>query len=353
MAIVKAEQGIRLQTSYDKPDIVWLDVANTEQIRIYGAAEVRPRYRRVPQEVEKILRPELQMLSQNTSGIRARFKTNSPYIALYIRWDLKDFNDRPWRGMRGFDLFSVWNRKYALEAIFQPPREANDEQEYWYDTQGDLRDYVLNFPSYNKVREVYIGIQAGSILECGESYSNALPVVFYGSSITQGARACRPGNSYENFLSRALDMDYVNLGLSGNCLGDPDLVDYMATIPMCCFVCDFDHNTKTAEELDKAHFEVYRRIREKNPTLPFVMISRPDYCQSDAPRRSIVMESYQKALAAGDENVYFLDGAGFFTGEEREACTADGVHPNDLGFYRMSQGMVHIMRRILYGGGLY
>ena len=65
------------------------------------------------------------------------------------------------------------------------------------------------------------------------------------------------------------------------------------------------------------------------------------------------MDSYQKARAAGDQNVYFIDGAAFYAGEERDACTFDGIHPNDLGLYRMAQGMVHTLRRILYGGGLY
>ena len=113
------------------------------------------------------------------------------------------------------------------------------------------------------------------------------------------------------------------------------------------------HNAPDAEFLANTHFDVYRRIREKNPELPFIMITKPGYKPTDAARRCIVMESYQKALAAGDKNVYFLDGAAFYTGVERDACTEDGVHPNDLGLYRMAEGMVHLLRRILYGGGIY
>lgn len=105
--------------------------------------------------------------------------------------------------------------------------------------------------------------------------------------------------------------------------------------------------------MEKTHFEADHRIRQKDPDLPFIMISKPDYRQNQWDRRSIVMESYQRALAEGDRNVYFLDGAAFFTGDEREACTADDTHPNDLVLYRMAQGMVHILRRILYGGGRY
>lgn len=353
MAMVKVSDGLRLQTTHEQEDIVWFDAATAENIRIFGAGEVLPRYRRIPRQTEQNLRQELQELSLHTSGIRARFRTDSPYIALHLEWELHEMTDVPWRGMRGLDLYSVHSGNYALEAIFQPPLHAGPVQDYTYQTPGDTREYVLNLPLYNRVKKLYIGVRAGACLDRGGSYSNTLPVVFYGSSITQGAHASRPGNSYENFLSRALDMDYVNLGFSGNCKGDPELVDYMATLPMSCFVCDYDHNASSAQELEKNHFEVYRRIREKNPDLPYIMVTKPDYHQTDAQRRCVVMASYRKALASGDRNVYFLDGAGFFTGEERDACTADGVHPNDLGLYRMAQGMVHLLRRILYGGGLY
>lgn len=353
MAIITMADGVSLQTTHEQKDIVWLDAAATRQIRIYGAAETTPCYRRVSAALEPQLRPELAELCSLSSGIRARFKTNSPYILLHVQWD-KDYLDSVvWHGMRCFDLFSVHDGKQAFETIFKVPLHAEETQDYSYKTPGDLREFVLNWPSYNRIFKVYIGLQAGAILEQGSSYHNDLPVVFYGSSITQGAHASRPGNSYENFLSRALNMNYVNLGFSGNCLGDVPMVEHMAQLPMCCFVCDYDHNAPTPDFLEKTHFEVYRRIREKNPELPFIMVTKPDYRPVSAKRRSIVMESYQKALAAGDQNVYFLDGAAFFTGEERDACTFDGTHPNDLGLYRMAQGMVHTLRNILYGRGLY
>ena len=353
MTILKASDGLPLQTTHQQQNIVWLDAACTENIRIFGAAETRPRYRRLPQSLEPYLRQGLVELGRHSSGIRARFRTNSPYIALHVQWDADYLNSVSWHGMRSFDLYSVHDGKQAFEKFFKPPIQHAEILDECYITPGDLREYLLNWPLYNKVFKVYIGLQEGSVLEAGGDYHNELPVVFYGSSITQGAFACRPGNSYQNFLSRALDMDYVNLGFSGNCKGDPVLVDYMAKLPMSCFVSDYDHNAPDVEHLEKTHYDVYRRIRRENPDLPYIMISRPDYRPMDYARRCIVMESYQKALAAGDQNVYFLDGAAFFTGIERDACPFDGVHPNDLGLYRMAEGMVHLLRRILYGGGLY
>ena len=352
MRTTDAYKNLTLETGHELEDLVWFDIAETEAFRIFGAAETAP-YRRLPTPLAEQLRQELQDLSWHTSGIRARFFTDSPYIALHIQWDDDYLRQVIWHGMRGFDLFSVHDGKQALESVFRPPLEPKPTQEYEYKTFGGLREYVLNLPLYNKVFKVCVGLKKGSVLERGGSYHNEKPVVFYGSSITQGAFACRPGNSYQNVLCRALDMDYVNLGFSGNCKADPVLVDYMATLPMSCFVCDYDHNAPDADYLENTHYDVYRRIREKNPELPFIMISKPDYKPNQGRRRAIIMETYQKALAAGDQNVYFIDGSAFFSGPEREACTMDGIHPNDLGLYQMAQGMVHILRRILYGGGIY
>ena len=350
---IKKEDGLTLQTSHTQEDIVWFDAGQHSAFRIFGACETREEYRRVPKAVADQLRPALQDLAVNTSGIRARFFTDSPYIALHIHWDLPGTKNAPWRGMRGFDLFSVHGGKQALEKVFEPPVVYEPTMDYSYQTYGDYREYLLNWPLLNTVTKVYIGLKAGSRLASGGGYHNEKPVVFYGSSITQGAHACRPGNSYENFLSRMLNMDYVNLGMNGNCLADPGLVDYIASLPMAAFVSDFDHNAKDADYLQQRHYGMYEKIREKNPDLPYIMVTKPDYRPQNWKRRCVVMESYRKALDTGDRNVYFIDGASFFTGEERDACTMDGTHPNDLGMYRIAQGMVHTLRRILYGGGMY
>ena len=53
-------------------------------------------------------------------------------------------------------------------------------------------------------------------------------------------------------------------------------------------------------------------------------------------RRQIVRETVLKCREKGYQ-VEFLDGAKLFGEESRECCTVDGIHPNDLGFYRIAQ----------------
>ena len=71
------------------------------------------------------------------------------------------------------------------------------------------------------------------------------------------------------------------------------------------------------------------------------------YTESDKRRREIVLATYQNALKAGDENVYFIDGEVFYGEHDRELCTVDKIHPNDLGFYRMAQVIEPIIKSIL------
>ena len=42
--------------------------------------------------------------------------------------------------------------------------------------------------------------------------------------------------------------------------------------------------------------------------------------------------------AAGDKQLYFLDGSDFL-GKDYSECSADGAHPNDLGFYRIAEAL--------------
>ena len=131
------------------------------------------------------------------------------------------------------------------------------------------------------------------------------------------------------------------------------LVEWMAEQPMSVFVCDYDHNAPTVEHLEATHYPMYEMIREKNPDLHYIMITRPNYWTmiqkqpEILKRRDVVMASYLKARQKGDENVYFIDGMSFFGGEHQYEYVLDGVHPNDAGFLRMADGIGAVIRHIL------
>ena len=110
------------------------------------------------------------------------------------------------------------------------------------------------------------------------------------------------------------------------------------------FCYDYDHNAPDKEHLLKTHEPFFKMIRAENPDIPVIMVSKPDPIgEEDEKRRDIIKATYENALASGDKNVYFIDGADLgVTGD----ATVDGCHPNDLGFYRMAEKIGDVIEKI-------
>jgi hypothetical protein len=148
-------------------------------------------------------------------------------------------------------------------------------------------------------------------------------------------------------------MDFVNLGFSGSAKGELSMAEYIAGLDMSLSVYDYDHNAPDVEYLRATHQKMYDRIREKHPTIPYVMISRPDYFPNEKEsiaRRQVVVDTYHYAIGKGDQNVYYIDGASIFRGPFEDSCTVDGCHPNDLGFSKMAEAIYPILCRALRDG---
>ena len=349
MEIAKIDPNFVLPGAVQCDDIVWLDAAS-EPFVIYGATQTNP-YARLPMEIAKTVSEGVQTLSTHTAGIRARFCTDSPYIAIHVEWNEQcRMPHMPFSGISGFDLYRVTgeNHQQIYAASLTPPLICDAGYESIAYVGGGMTEYVLNFPLYNNVTRLLIGVKQGSQWQTPHTYANDKPVIFYGSSITQGGCASRPGTCYQNFLSRAFDMDYVNLGFSGNCRAEDTMLDYLAGLEMSVFVSDYDHNTPTVEHLAATHEKLYRAIRAHHPNVPYIILSKPDFHDTpdERARRAITMATYQKAITEGDANVYFVDGASIFAGDASEDCTVDGCHPTDLGFYRFFKALQPTFDRI-------
>lgn len=354
MDIAQVDSNLRVTSTLNRTDVEWHSAAQAP-VRIYGAATCEP-YRRMPYEVAAAVSEGVRWLSEHTAGIRARFRTDSPYIAIHAEWAARGrMPHMPDTGICGFDLYMVKDgQHFFVNPPFTPPVDSDYGYESVVDTVGGMQEYVLNFPLYNGVTKLYIGIQEGSKLEAPTPYTYEKPIVFYGSSITQGGCASRPGTCYTAHLSRRLDADVVNLGFSGSARGEEAMREYLAELPMAVFVSDYDHNAPDAAHLQATHYALYEAVRSRQPDLPYVMVSKPDFhtvhrywYEQNVLRRQVILDSYHRAVAQGDKNVYFVDGGMFFAGPGGQDCTVDGCHPNDLGFYRMADAMEPLLRTIL------
>lgn len=339
MKISDIDKNLAVASSLDLPDVVWFD-AKTAPFQIHGLAvhTKGDRFRRMPQPIADQTNDGVAYLNTNTAGGRVRFRTNSPYIA--IKSVMPDNGTMPhitMTGQSGFDLYRSDAGTYAYAGSFIPGNR-NHGYESQKPTDAAWHTYTINMPLYDPVEELYIGLSTTAEVEPPEPYTYEKPVLYYGSSITQGGCASRPGNAYQAMISRKLDGDFLNLGFSGSGRGEQTICDYMATLDPLVFVSDYDHNAPTAEHLEATHYNMYETFRKSHPTTPYIMVSKPDFHPgtADESRRAVILASYEKAVANGDKHVYFVDGAHLFDGEFRDSCTVDGCHPNDLGFYRMA-----------------
>ena len=348
MDITQIDPNFLIGSKIDKTDVVWMNVTD-QPIAVHGLAVVGGgKFWRLPEYLIDNVNDGVTQLARHTAGGRIRFRTDSPYIAYRAKsFGGGQMSHMPLTGSNGTDLF-VNGVSYTT---FRP----NSAREQWFEGCADIRtagmnDIEMNLGLYNGYTEIYVGVKAGSAVEAPRPYAIEKPVVYYGSSITQGGCASKPGNSYEGFLSRWLDADHINLGFSGSGRGEECMAEYIAGLEMSALVLDYDHNAPSVEHLEKTHYRFYEIVRKAQPDLPILMVSLPD-CDKNltdaALRRDVIMSSYLRARSQGDEKVWFVDGRSLFGERDRDACTMDGTHPNDLGFYRMAEAIYPVVKEAL------
>ena len=212
---------------------------------------------------------------------------------------------------------------------------------------GGMKDITINLPLYGGMEELYVGLAPGARLEPADGYREFLPTVYYGSSITQGGCASRPGNNYSGILSRKFDVDFVNLGFSGSARGETAIAEYVASLPMSAFVYAYDHNAPSVEHLAATHEAMYNTVRAAHPDVPIIFITRPKprYNNDEIARRRVVLDTFEHAKARGERG-YFVDGETIFDIFGGDGGSVDGCHPNDLGFACVAAALEPIFAEI-------
>ena len=306
-------------------------------------------YKRLPHGVvEKIGNAGYRSLYKNTAGIRLRFKTDSQRIVLTCK--LPGFtrhDNMPRTASSCFDMYA--DGHYCK--VFRPGEDLSGtySSEHRFEDRK-MRDILINFPLYNPVDEVYISVEEDAKILVCEDYKQQKPTVYYGSSITQGGCASHPGNCYCAILSRRMDADYVNLGFSGSARAEQEMAEYIAGLPMHAFVYDYDYNAPSVEHLQQTHEPFFKLFRRYQPTTPVIMVSAANIVDNSLEitrqRREIIRATYENAVAAGDQNVYFIDGSEIYKEAGLDYCTVDCVHPNDLGFLCMANTIGAVLEKV-------
>lgn len=318
---------------------------DTAPLRLSGFAlyaEER-RYRRL----RSVPLPEgVDNLANCTAGGQVAFASDSPQVAVRVALTgPAGMVHMPATGQCGVDLYI--DGRFANTAKYDI-RETTYELLLFGHHERQMREFTLNFPLYQGVERLQVGLLPDADVEAPRPWARAGRIVAYGTSILQGGCASRPGMAYTNILSRALNVEVVNLGFSGNGRGEPEVLAEVAAVPEpLLFILDYEANAgDTLPDTLPGAIEI---LQTRCPDVPVLLVSRiPFACDlTDTARRTQrdAFRAMQAELAAAT-GCHFVDGLTLL-GDDFDECTVDGVHPNDLGFYRMAKALAPTIRSIL------
>ena len=320
-------------------------------IKVFGVVDFdkKGRIQRLPDElIEKI--PRLSHLGRRCPGARLGFRTDAGTINIKITFETLSVDvGMSIYACQSAAVYAGDRQNSRFLGLVNPSNYEQKTFEKSIKRESVLEDITIWLPRNEIISDIEISVNDYAVMLPPTPYKYSKPILYYGSSITEGGCCESVTNGYNAIISRHLDVDYYNFGFSGNAKGDLNMAEYISGIDMSIFVYDYDYNAVTAEHLQETHEPFFKVIREKNPNLPIVMMSRPaiTYMEAHKQRRDIVKATYENALKAGDKNVYFIDGETFFGESDRELCTVDRVHPNDLGFAKMAAVVEPVIKAIL------
>jgi 6-phosphogluconolactonase len=303
-------------------------------------------YDRLPAKARDTVRTAVWNLSRHTAGMCVRFTTDAASVK--VRWTLLNRNlampHMPATGVSGVDLYakSKSGRWYFL-GNGRPTAVANNASF----KLGHDKECILYLPLYNGVKSVEIGIPKNrNISETIEpDRKQQRPVVFYGTSITQGGCASRPGLACTAIVGRKLDVSIINLGFSGNGRMEIEMAGLLAELEPAAYVLDCLWNM-SAEMVSERVEPFVKRLRQEHPKTPILLVEDSSVGNlTPTAKGQVLRDIYEELKAQGIANLYFLANRGML-GEDGEG-TVDGCHPNDLGMMRQAAVFTKSLARIL------
>lgn len=314
-------------------------------------------YRRMPLHPQDKLPEAVDFLANHTAGGQISFQSNTKHLAVKVTLTRPaDMPHMPSTGQCGFDLYigAPFAQRFHNTTKYDH-RETAYEILLFEHPITELRHFTLNFPLYQGVKEIEVGLTPDAKITPPPAYSTEGPIIIYGTSITQGGCATRPGMAYTNILSRIFNTELINLGFSGSGKGEIEVAQSIALIENPrLFILDFEANQTSDEHLQTLP-PFIQCLRGKHSHTPILVLSRPAFArdivypekESDreycCDQKAQIVEAMVKE---GDAHIHFLDGS-TLQGDDFDECTVDGGHPSDLGFYRMAKSLEPVIRKIL------
>ncbi|WP_127128897.1 SGNH/GDSL hydrolase family protein [Pseudoflavitalea rhizosphaerae] len=314
-------------------------------------------YQRIDSVETKNMPKAVQALAKNSAGISILFETNSTIIR--VKWKLeseKYYSNMPPISHSGLDLYCLKNGKWQYVMAGKPAKgTADQDQVIIQNMDSSMKQFMLYLPLYNTVNDLQVGVQENAVIRKPEQpgINTEKRVVMYGSSILQGASASRPGMAYPAILQRKTGYDVINLGFSGNAKMEIELAQYLATVPADLYILDCIPNP-SPEQIKERSYNFIKYLRQQKPTVPIILIETVFRENGNWDQKlgnkvngqlEEIRKTYERLKKEGIDNFYYLT-TDKLIGNDHEA-TIDGVHLTDLGFTRMADAVLPLIRKAM------
>ena len=309
-----------------------------------------PPFSRLPLNAEELVRKPVWDLSRNSAGVVAHFISDATEI--HIQWELlNNFHmvHMAGTGIRGLDLYVKHDKNWFHLGTGKPYKEENTRR-LIKNLSAEPREYMLYCPLYDGLKSLSIGLNPEATIE--KIGRKDKPLVFYGTSITQGGCVSRPGMAYPAIIGRMLNRESINLGFSGNGRMDPKIVDYISEIDAACYVFDCFPNMDIKMIKERAEVEL-KKLLEAHPKTPVLLVPNimeedgwfdPEVYNANVAENTEVTAIYNR-LKKSHKNLYMIP----FKQIRNVSVegTVDGIHLTDLGAMRMAEVMEKWIKRIV------
>lgn len=339
--------------SQSSGDIQWLEFSELGILGNGWDTGLAAPYSRLPEKASEVLPSVLIELGTHAAGLHSVFVSDAD--TLFFKWKVSNENldmpHMPATGVSGLDVYVRSGNNWRWVKTGFPYQQTN---QFSLAREGANPDtFLVYLPLYNAVDSVAVGMRDGENITSVSGLLMQPPIVFYGTSITHGCCASRPGMAYTAILERRLMRETINLGFSGSCKMEIEMASLLAEIDAAMYFIDCLPNMGATLVAERA-IKFLRRLRELRPDTPIVLVEDRTYldafyfgarANANATRRNALRDAYDHLVSEGFKGItYLMENEQL--GDDGDA-TVDGSHPNDLGFYRQANFFEGTIRRSL------
>ena len=298
-------------------------------------------YNRLPDYAKSEIPKSIWKRSIHTAGLYVHFVSDSTFIK--ARWVISEnvkMHHMAETGSAGVDLYARDGSTWRWAGMGCPTK-FNNSDVLISNMEPTQKEFILYLPLYNGIESIELGISPNSVLQRTTNWDHKKPICFYGTSITQGGCASRPGMAYPAILGRWLNCPTINLGFSDTGRMEKEMAILLSEIDARIFVIDCLPNMRN-DEVDEKALVFVEILRQSCPDVPILLVDS-NFKQNGwilsgkIEKTKTYRNVYEHFFTAGDENIFYLKGDGI-VGLDSEA-SVDGIHLTDLGFMRLAKNI--------------